>query len=256
MSSSWGFDGPVSAALGNSGRAAVIPGEMTLNPASTAFVQGYHATISYRDYAFDPTGKEINLRASMIDSHPENLFPAAFTFAKNNDDQDFHIGIAKSLLPTLSLGLELERYISDPSVGPKNIENDFSLGLLWAVTPNWGVALVTENLIRTDIAELDQAISIATSYNYVNVLRLQLDLTYPTQNNDDDDTILMTGIESHFIPNFPVRLGYRQNNLTNTTFWTAGTGWVGPKIAIDYAFEKDVKSNKEQAHSVDLRIYF
>src|SRR5690606_36395791 len=57
---STGYHGPVSSALGGSGRSAIIPGETTLNPAALSFVQGWHATISYRDFTLDPSGKITN----------------------------------------------------------------------------------------------------------------------------------------------------------------------------------------------------
>ncbi len=250
------YEGPVSSAMGGSGRSSIIPGETTLNPAAIAHIRGYHVTASYQDYTFEPTGKAAILRASFVDSNEDNMVPAAFTYGKNAEDQEFHLGVSKFIFRSLALGIEIERYISDPKVGYRHIENDISIGALYAITTDWGVGLVGRNLLRTNLAALDQSVAIASSYAFGKIARVQFDYLLPMQNNDQKKSIIMMGVESHFVHEFPLRTGFRRDNLRNTTFWTAGAGWVGPKIALNYGFEKNVNSSREAGHSIDVRVYF
>lgn len=258
------YEGPISASMGGTGRAAVVPGETNLNPASLAFLSGYQGVASYRSFALDPFGNISDFKVSISDNHTENIFPAALVYAKHRtwegnigkNEEEMHLSISKFYFEKVSFGFDIERYSMTPDTSTSTTEWDSTFGAIYSLTLNWGLGFVAQNYLPTNSTALISKFGLATAYNFENVVRIQFDLLYPSELNENRRFIYMAGFESHYIKDVGLRFGFRLDDVEHQNHWTLGIGWTGPKIALDYAFEKNTQNQLEMAHSVDLRIYF
>ena len=168
------YEGPISAAMGGSGRAAVIPGEIFLNPASLSYVAGYQLVANYRNFGLDPYGNITDYKFSILDNHGENIFPAAISYEKHRTWQNnlganedaVNVAIAKTAIGRLSVGFDIERYSITPDLGSATVEWDTSVGMIYPFTPNWGVGIVGYNLIPTNSTALIAKYAAAVAYYY------------------------------------------------------------------------------------------
>ena len=51
-------------------------------------------------------------------------------------------------------------------------------------------------------------------------------------------------------------MGYRRDDQWQQDYLTLGAALEGPRLKIDYSFEKNLKGTAEALHSVDLRLPF
>lgn len=259
------FTGTISNSMGGTGRAAITPEEIgLLNPAALVHQDGYQLSTAYRDYNTENNGSAYDMMIHIAESERDSMFPLAITYHKQRHFygsamdrvQDLHFTTANIIFQNFSFGVDGVKHKYEPGVGNKIDEWDGSIGVLYLVSENLGLGLTHRNILSSNSPYLNRSVEFGVNYLFETFLRLTFDIAYGTEKNPGHDAIYMLGVEHKLIDYFPVRVGFRIDDVISENYWTIGVGWKGPKIGLDFSWEKNFSKNDEYGTSVDLKVYF
>jgi hypothetical protein len=136
-----------------------------------------------------------------------------------------------------------------------------SLGALVRVNPFLGLGYVLENLAKPgsevpqDLRE-DMEQSVGLFGAIADIAHLRFDVSRREKHNPDHKMAYMMGVETQSHKFFLLRLGFKRDELEDQKLWTAGFCFNGPRLKIDYSFEKSAERASGALHSVDMRLPF
>jgi hypothetical protein len=267
------FTGPEASACGGSGRAGIDLGEAAfLNPAAVAFVQRYNvsAMLGVSDHPVNGTGSE--LAASIVDGTSDAMINGALTFVRrrtetplgiSNTQQDWQGSIAGFLHRKLAIGLAAHRR-SDEMYTPQGAREyaqwNGHFGALYVPIPSVGIGFVAYDLVPGE--ELPLAVrvvptmALGVNYIYEKFFRARMDFVRPDTENPGRKTNVMAGFETFLMDQFALRTGAYWRETHDQTYFTMGMGFSGPRLSIDYSFQKDIRIAGNSRHLIDLWLPF
>ncbi len=265
------LSGPVSQSLGGAGLAANDEAEqLLLNPAVLVHSHGAAVGYYYSD-GYKGKNEHDSFYGATATDNTEDVFisggVAAFkrrrTFDNFStlDEIDGQISFAKSLFRQISLGATIEYLQQDAVGGEKYTQVDATLGLLWNPLPVFAVGFVARNLAPTDtdipepIRQRDE-LGVGIHYIALDFFRFRLDIIRPMQLNPEKDYIFKGGIESLVDAYLAIRIGVQNDGISDRHIYSAGFGFVGPRLKIDYSYVKNAEYSGGAMHSVDFRLPF
>lgn len=261
--------GTTAAAMGGAGRAAVDAGENSwLNPAALTQARGYffgaHGSIA--DHAITGNQKQYGLVAA--DNEADQLGAGSLSYIHTNNSrsqgnlytQDIQAAAAAQVLSNFSVGVAVHRLSQAVSVGTNQTQYNATLGVLWTPVTDLGFGLVGYDLIPQghsipDDLRLIPTIAFGSDWIIKKFLQVRLDFSHPLA-LADGRTDVMAGLGTYFDQNFAFRFGTDWKETKNETWLTAGVGFTGPKLSVDYAFQKDIRQAEGHRHSIDLWMPF
>lgn len=265
------FNGALSSAMGGTGRAGIPSSEGSfLNPATIPLIKGYDAMIHYRDGDLGPGTHRQALGIGMVDSSEDAAFPGAAHFVRTRETgrtatpvngELWHAAGAYLINNQFSIGASVYRWQHRANNFPTYVQWNGALGFLWLVNNDFSLAYVLENPAQpgSDVPaalreELRQ--SIGTFFRFSDVAIARMDISRQERNNPDGRMIYMFGLESATSEFFVFRAGYKLDDMRNQRSWSGGIAFNGPRLRVDYAFERDMNQSSGALHSVDFRIPF
>ena len=267
------FAGPISSAMGGSGRAGI---EMTeaaiLNPALLGLARKLEAEAFYQSGTVTEQKKISNFGISLVDGGGDSIFPGAFTYVhnyarysstRNHTGTDlYHLGFGEFVNKKFSLGVGGYFAESKFDYTKKKLSRwNAQVGMMYFVTPDLGVAYVFDNVFRkTDIqAEeefLYQRHSAGVYYRFSQVARFRADAVYSDQKNSKHMWDWHIGYDSPLSDFLTFRLGAFWKNSENQRGYSAGLGFEGPNLKMGYSFQKQEENGGGALHGVDIRVAF
>jgi hypothetical protein len=264
------FRGPLSSAMGGTGRAAMDSTEAAfLNPALVPLVKNYEVDTFYRDGTLDPARHQTSYGVGAADNTEEVLFPGMANYMRlrqtgvasgPSDGELWHLALGKSY-KNISAGISGYRLSSKVERDREYVQWNYSLGVLAMLTPDMGIGYVLKNIAKpgSDVPQglredLQQGAGFFASLG--TIARVRIDLTREEVNNVDKKMVYMIGFENLASEYGVFRVGYRRDEQADQTYLTLGAGLQGPRLKVDYAFEKNLKGTSEALHSVDMRLPF
>ena len=266
------YTGPISSAMGGTGRAAMDAAEGGfLNPALTPLVKQYEIDAFYEDGTLDPSQHHIAAGLGAADNSPGVLFPAEahYVLLRNTgltntpaNGELWHVATGQALMQGhFAWGFSVYRLTYTGLAMPTTVQWNYSLGTLFMITPDIGVAYVLNNLAKpgSDVPQglrqdLQQALGFFAGVS--DVLRIRVDVTRNEVFNPNKGMVYMLGLESLAGSNFIMRLGYRYDDQELQNYMTAGLCYNGPRLKVDYSFEKNLVGTSGALHGVDIRVPF
>ncbi|MGZ3722820.1 MAG: hypothetical protein ACXVA9_07830 [Bdellovibrionales bacterium] len=264
------FHGPLSSSMGGTGRAAMnSPEGAFLNPALVPLMKDYEFDTHYRDGLLDPGQHRTSYGVGAGDNTKEVLFPGAFHYLRlrgtgqasaPTDSELFHVAVGKNF-GGYSVGVSGYRMSSKVDRDREYVQWNYSLGFLALINEDMGVAYVLKNIAKPggDVPaglreDLQQGVGYFASLG--TVARVRVDITREETGNIDKKLSYMIGCENLASEFGVFRVGYRRDDRLQQDYLTLGAGLEGPRLKIDYAFEKNLKGTAEALHSVDMRLPF
>lgn len=264
------FRGPQSTAQGGTGVAGLGSSESVfVNPALIPLIPGYEALGHYRDGQRDAGQNRNAWGATLMDNGSDVALAGTLSYLRLRDTglagdpaegELWQAGFGKDFENRLALGASvyrLEYEVTNRSYTQWN----YSLGTVWMPVEGFVVGYVLSNLalpggdtpagIRQDLRQ-----TLGTNIQLGEIARLRVDLTRNERRNPDKKLDLGIGTESMTSKFILMRLGYRRELSSDLTFWTAGIGFNGPRLRVDYAFEKNQERAGGALHSVDMTLPF
>lgn len=264
------FHSPRSSALGGSGRAGPLLNDaITLNPSFCSFLPAYSLSANYQLYEgpnyqtpTGPThhgGQVYNL--SVQDGRTE-LFQAGASFTQRADAAFVHLGMSKAFLKRFAGGLSgklIRGNVSERFTG----EMIFSTT---AVFTDWlQMAFVADNLLEMKESTafgLYREFTLATKINVMGMVLGYFDpLWVPSLPLDDGGLGYAAGLEFVFFKDFFLRAGnffnaYVPFQGVRGRGVGLGLGWIGPRISVDYGFQRVFEGRQAFSHTFGLTVYF
>lgn len=247
------FAGSVAAATGGTGRATVVPGDSSfLNPATLPYLKGY--------YFYSKFGSK-DTAIGLSDNTNESIIPAAFSYFRVDNLQDFKLSIADYIVRKWTVAASAHYYQANQSQGSLNNTN-FDLSFAYAPRPHFGFGLVFYNMAgeTKDFPESQKVFSqigMGATYIYKEFFRTRFDLlSTEKKNNNFQRPTFMLGFESYLNRWMLIRFGYRDENAFDKEYATAGIGFDLPRFKLNYGYEGDTKDASNSRHSVDLAVPF
>ena len=265
------FRGPLSSSLGGTGLAGLAGIEGTLlNPAQVSLLKGYAIDGYYRDGYLAEGEHRQGWGIGAGDNGGDVMFPGVFHYARVRDTgrgpkpvsgELIHMAISEPVVTNLFFGVSGYQLRYSMIGFPQSTQWNFSTGLLWLATPEFGVAYVLNNIAHPSSKvplglreELQQGIGL---YGVIaEIAGVRFDLTRHEVNNPRKRLVYMTSFESMSGKFAIVRAGFRRDEQRDERYMTLGIGFNGPRVKFDYAFEKNLEGTAGALHSVDLRLPF
>lgn len=225
---------------------------MYLNPASLVHLRGHQFYTSYNKDEF---------MVSLSDNTPESIIPGAIGYLERKTmalgqevkQQGFSLALAQFVVDHLTFGITGHHYNHRLAVAGDYQQNNADLGMLYTVTPSFGLGLSVYNVFgeRNDVPEeirFKTTAAAGLNYIYKEFIRLRADVT--------SKSAYMGGVESYMTKWTIFRFGYSNDTDKSRELWTVGAGFDGPKFALNYAYQGNPKVSGDYRHSVDLQIPF
>ena len=265
------YTGPISAALGGGGIAGLSGPEGGLkNPALLPLSKGFDFAAYYKDGYADYGQHQTAYGVGAIDNAKDTLFPGSFHYLRTRetgvasgpvDGEIIHAAIAKHFVERVSIGFSLYRLVHDVESAGSYTQWNGSFGALVLVTENIGVGYVLNNpakpgsnvpqTLRQDLNHGIGAYGMLTE-----IARARFDLKREEKFNPDHKLNYAISLETMTSPYVVLRVGFNRDELQDKKVWTAGFAFQGPRLKVDYAFEKNEERTSGAVHSVDLRVPF
>lgn len=263
------FTGPAASAAGGAGRASVDNGEASfLNPAAIGYIQHYNASVFAGVGSHPVDGNSNVLAASLADGTFDAIIPGALTYVQKRLDanngvsdtqSDIAVTIAGHLHRKLAFGVtghRLSDQLLSATSGASYTQYNANVGALYVPVPNIGLGLVGYDVGPGDSSPVGIHVvptyAFGVNYLYEKFFRARLDLVRPDTNNPGQRINMMLGLETFFAEEFAFRVGGLWRETADQDYLTAGLGYKGPKLSLDYSFQKDVRNGENGRHLIDL----
>jgi len=265
------FRGPISSAMGGTGRAGLSSSEgALLNPAIIPLIKNYEFIAFYRDGYVGPGEHRQGWMVGAVDNSEGVLFPGAGHYGKIRDTgrsvagvngEIWHAAGAYLFDDRLSIGASAYRLHYASKGHPSYTQWNGSLGMVALLTQDMSVAYVFDNIGRpaskTPLGlREDPKHSLGVFARVAQLMSMRFDLQRESEFNPKGRLTYMTGLESLTSEFFVIRLGYRLDDLRGIRVATGGFGFNGPRLKMDYSVEKNLEGTSGALHSVDLRVPF
>lgn len=262
------FEGPVAAALAGSGRAGLDANDGAfLNPALVGMLPKPELSLYYQDGQADAGQHRNAWGVDISENSDEVLLGGNLAYIHTHNTgrlatpvtgELWHGSMGKLFYEKFAIGLSAYHFLADPEGGDKTEQWNGSIGAVYLILPKLGVAYVYDNPLHPS-SRVPDAIRFLPQQSFgffwesPYFARFRLDLVHLDQFNPNNRWDVRTSIESEFGEFFLFRVGGRWDEAEEERSITAGLGFNGPKLKIDYAIEKNVARIGGAVHSVDLR---
>jgi hypothetical protein len=249
------YNSSISAATGGTGRASIEAGDVSfLNPAGLMHLRGRHFFMS------GTNSDEYALALS--DNNPEIMFPMALGFVSQKEDislgkvnqQDMTLSIADFVAGPVSIGMTGHYVQQKMQTGPAAWQQtNGDLGVLYTPANNFGVGAVLYNIFGTNKSvpsdlQQKEKLGLGCNYIYQTYVRFRVDTTTLQENS--------LGMESFLNRFMVIRMGFENDNEESRNLVTGGLGFKGPRFAVNYAYQGNIKVSSDYRHSIDLEVPF
>jgi hypothetical protein len=265
------FRGPLASALGGTGLAGLGDVEgVFINPADVALMPDHVVGMYYRDGYLDDGQHRQTMGLGAGDPGPNVLFPGALHYLRLRDTgrsphaadgELWHLAIGERIFESLALGISGYRLTYRTSGMKQLVQWNGSIGLIWMYNKKYGLAYVLGNVARpgSNVPEglrEDMYQGVGAYAEAFEIANLRFDILRRETHNPDQRLVYMASFESMSGKFLVFRSGYRLDDQKNERFFTAGLGFNGPRLKVDYSVEKNLERTSGALHSVDLRLPF
>jgi hypothetical protein len=263
--------GPVASSIGGAGRAGVEAGEQHLmNPAMIAYGESLISVPVFMDGYLGPDEHDRVLGITLAESGEEIFAPGAFTYVNRRqtfpdrntrEEQFYQISMGKNILPGLVMGGGFHLREVKELGGASNTVMNLDLGFHIPLTEYAGLGLVFYNVaprkagIPANFQE-DHSVGFGSRFLIHELVAARFDLTHQLSSNPDAHWGVNSGFEWKIKQLWVFRSGYDYDGLKNRKFWTAGLGFEGPRLVVDYSYKDNLDETTGAMHGVDFRLPF
>lgn len=265
------FNGAISKALAGGGRAG-LPGmeSVFLNPALVPLVRASELSAYYNDGYVGRGAHRNAYGVGVVDAEKDVYFPGALHYIRTRDTgraagavdgELWHLGFGKNVSEILAVGISAYRIEYEVKDDRSYTQWNGSIGALFLLRENLGLAYVLDNVAKPGSEtpaglreDMKQGIGLFGSV--AAMVRLRGDVWRVEKHNPKQKLGYAFSVESMTSQWLLFRVGYRREELADARFYTAGFGFNGPRLRVDYAFEKNAKGTGGAVHSVDLSVPF
>ncbi len=148
--------------------------------------------------------------------------------------------------------------------GAERISSDFNVdvGLFLQVTPKVSLGAAGYNLLGSDHRAIlprgwaaGVAVGSDTSLQLVGEWRVDMDRAVDAGGDAKATNRYSIGAEYLFASVVPFRAGFEVDGTYDTNWWSAGTGYVTRRFAVDLAFRQSTKDTSARTYGMAIRVF-
>ena len=261
------FQSPRTAGLGGAGHATPFLNDaIYLNPSFISFHPYRGLSFNYLNHFSnpqDPTGQNTfegnSYNFSILDGSTDSLFQAGIGLTKRGDGSIVHIGASKSITSQLGFGLGT-KIIFPVNTADRIFDASFAFS---AIATQWFQAsLIIDNLVeaRPDLGLFREFI-LGTKLNLMSLVAIYVDPHWVPTITTVPIFGYEGGLEFTVLSDLFLRFGTFTNSfapfaLTRGNGYSLGTGFLAPKLSVDYAFTQLSSPMTGFAHQFGMTIFF
>ncbi len=248
--------------LAGAGRAGcLLTDTVTLNPSMLGLyeISALSGTLNW----FRPAADLSLYNISVIDG-TNPWFSAGLSFTRARKGDFIHLAVSKKIDYWISVGAHAKRFNIRTKDLPPNVQDyirfDGGASVTVAIPKEWIstpvlVSLTSDNLHHNEDAEKylgPKEFGLSTKVNMKDLLLVYGDFIEHISTYYGGYPMYHAGAEISLGNELFVRGGmYGFRN----TGWSIGGGWVGPKVGLNYGFQKQTSDAFEKLHTVTLDFY-
>lgn len=254
-------------ALGGAGHAGpMLTDALFLNPSFASFLPNTIVTGSVGS----PDGRSPTYSVAILDGHGDFAFQAGLAYTRRADVNLVTVGAAKSFVKRMGFGLGGKWVIpTDPS---QYFFADSTLSVSGFISDWLQVSAIVDNLVELPAARAQnfyREIVLGTKVNIMGIVMLYADPHWtPTLAATESAGAawgVEAGVEFPVFKDFFLRGGLFKNAnlpqlLTRGDGFGLGGGWLAPRIAIDYGFQRTWSQwrggGQGFVHQASLSVFF
>ena len=263
------FQSPRTAALGGAGHAAPrFTDALYLNPAFVSITPVRSLSLSYLLLQNETSpASGMNWNASVVDGSTDSLFQAGIGFTRRQDVKLVHFSASKQIGTSVGVGLAGKLIFPNGPASPELASysanyKDASLSATVRLTPWARTSLLIDNLFESaKVYGFLREYTLGAKVELQHLILLYLDPHW-VPSLDSDNWGYEGGAELSFYRDLFLRAGsFRNSNLPSFaprrgSGWGIGLGWLGPRLSIDYAYQRVNAPLIAHLHHVGISIYF
>ncbi len=171
------------------------------------------------------------------------------------------LGLATQLTRGLSVGVQGNYFDLH---GAERIDKNFNLdaGVFLQVSPKVSVGAAGYNLVHNEHREVlprawaaGFAVGADTSLQLVGEYRIEHDRARAADGSAKSTNRYSVGAEYLFANAVPVRAGYERDETLDTSWWSAGVGYVTQRYVVDLAFRQSTTDPTARTFALALRVF-
>jgi hypothetical protein len=258
--------GALSAGMGGTGRAAVESNESVyLNPASLALLDKFYTGASYLSGFTDRNISRNTYSVVLSDGTQDLMIPGSLSYRShriNNrgthmEEDEFKVGLGFRAHEQLSFGLAGTFLRAENEAGQGFDQNNFDVGMLIGLQPQWGLSVSAENVIRPneeipDALARPSRVSLGTQYVFDRVATLRYEALMPLYT---ENALLLghrLGASISMRGHFFLNAGYSVDDNIGQNWASVGLAWKGPRLKLAYSLQAESRADLGNRHFVDL----
>jgi len=259
------FQSPRAASLGGAGHAHPLGNDAIFqNPAYTPFIPATSLGVYWVGWQNAPsTDYGRNYSVSLQDGRSE-LFQAGIAHTQRDNGRFLNFGIAKSLMQGTGIGIGGKFYFPNNA----NWVLTDAIASITGVFSTWfHASLTVDNIFESPYSPqlgLSREWILGTKFNAMGIVTLYLDPIFLPSLSSQNQWGFESGAEFHVMVDLNLRAGLFQNSMIpylaqRGRGWSAGFGWNGPRISIDYAHHHVQQATVEGeawSNSIGTTMYF
>lgn len=268
MSVSHAQVGATTDALGGAGVAhASALDSAFLNPAGLAFFSDVQMGGSYR-FGKTSLGDVRQINAVMAEATRENLFAGSLAYRQRDyetspmseiNEKQFVANIAFLLTPQWSVGLRGYKVQTDLQSHQKIDQYNGDLGIHYVMNDYFGFALTQTGILSTKeglVAPLGvlPETRVGTMVQVNQLVGLLADVGYAYNQNPDKRTSQSFGVVLTKMEFLKFHFGARFDDRSRERAYTAGLQFYGPRLKLGYAYQKEVRQEWGETHTIDISL--
>ena len=256
--------------MGDAGAAGFsAPESALINPAAINFTTPMDVDLIYQDGAVQGDVHKTGLGLLISDNSEDVLFPGAIYYARGSrkfygqgaEEQLWSVMLGKVYSDHISFGLRLSYLTSKVANNKEHKQFTPGLGMIIRWNEALSFGLVLDNLIDPDkkipvAFRLIPETRLGVGYKPMDLFSIFMDLSRKEAENPDKKGVIHLGLESNTNAFTLVRLGMKWDDYAQQNFFTLGAGFDGPRLKMNYSFQKAIKGTNGALHGVDFRVSF
>lgn len=264
--SSFAQVGATTDALGGAGVANLNAVDSAfLNPAGLAFFSDVQFSGTYR-FGKTSLGDVRQMNAVIADARNDNLFSGSLAYRQRDyerslpteiNEKQFVLNTAFLLGPRWGMGLRGYKIQTDLASGETIDQYNGDLGVHFALTPAVALAATQSGLFSAKEG-LAAPLGVLPETKIGGLLRINsfitvlADVGFAYNQNPNDRTSQAVGLSLTKMEFMNLNFGARFDERARETIYTAGLQFAGPRLKLGYAYQKEVRQEFGEAHTIDI----
>lgn len=235
-----------------------------LNPAGISFFSDIHFSGAYR-FGKSVLGDMQQMHAVIADANPENLFKGSLAYrerkyepgADDVKEQDFIANAAYAFTPGFGVGVRGYKKQTNVPLQDRVDQYNGDLGLLWRPGQYWVVGITQYGLLSTKdtLVQPLGVLPMTTAgalFTLPDIAVVTADISYAYKENTSDRFSHAIGVSFQNVEFLRTNLGARFDDRAGETVYSAGFQFWGPRLKVGYAYQKEVRKELGEMHTIDI----